>query len=378
MRIGIIGGGPAGLFAALLAREQLGAEVDVYERNPEAVTYGFGVEIAGGGLAAIDATHGAFATAFRAAARASTDRLLVHRGVPVMIDGGQGLAIARSGLLGLLAKFCREAGVRLHFNSRADAASLGDRDLVIGADGVNSAVRDGASGFGTTRRMLTNRLAWYGTHRIFAQPSIYFKAGPAGCFWAVGYAYSQEMSTFVVECDADTWVAAGLDRLDDTDRRLLAERLFREELEGLPLIDNRSHWHALPVVRNAAWHVGKTVLIGDALHSAHPTIGSGSRIAMEDAIALIAALAGSSTIAGALTAFRTAREPAKNKLVHAAERSIDWYETIAPRLAEFDASTLAIDFLLRTGRVDEARLRRDHPGFIARHADAWHRYTTRG
>ena len=378
MRIGIIGGGPAGLFAALLARERIGAEVELHERDSEGVSYGFGVEIAGRGLDSIAAAHPLFSAAFRAAARPSADRLFVHRGEAVLIDGGHGLAIARADLLRLLAGLCREAGVRLHFDSPVTADALQHCDLVIGADGVNSVVRDALAAFGTTRRMLTNRLAWYGTARLFDRPSIFFKAvGEGAWFWAVGYAYSNSRSTFVVECNARSWARSGLDRLAPEDRRLLAERLFRDELQGHALIENRSRWGVLPVIRNAAWHVGRTVLIGDALHSAHPTIGSGTRIAMEDAIALVDALASCESLDSALARFRVVREPAKTKLVHAADCSIAWYETLAPRLEAFDAPTLAIDYLLRTGRLDEARLWRDHPLFMARHADDWQRFIAR-
>jgi 2-polyprenyl-6-methoxyphenol hydroxylase-like FAD-dependent oxidoreductase len=163
-----------------------------------------------------------------------------------------------------------------------------------------------------------------------------------------------------------------MDRMDDDARRALAEDVFAEELAGCALISNKSRWSQLPVVRNRAWSVGHRVLVGDALHSAHPTIGSGTRIAMEDAIALADAIArGEHNIPAALAEFRRTREPAKAKLVAAAERSFLWYESFGARVETLAPVPFAFDFLMRTGRVTEQRLREHYPAFMARYAARW-------
>jgi 2-polyprenyl-6-methoxyphenol hydroxylase-like FAD-dependent oxidoreductase len=303
----------------------------------------------------------------------SRHRIISHRGEKLFIEGGgYGAAIGRLQLLNILQDCCEESGIEVRYDTRIEAGERLSADLVVGADGVNSATRHALEAeFGTTSYLLSNKLAWYGTTQHFPYPILSFKTTERGHFWAAAYAYTERMGTFVAECDAETWVRSGFAGMDDAERQRITEEIFAEELGGKPLISNKSLWHSLPVTRNRNWHVGRTVLIGDALHSAHPTIGSGTRIAMEDSIALVEALTAHADVEQALDKFERDREPAKQKLVVAAEKSFTWYERIAPRLETLEPATLVFDFMMRTGRIDEARLIAEYPTFMAKYAKEW-------
>lgn len=373
LKIVVNGGGPAGLYFALLARRRLGANVTVYERNPKGATYGFGIVLADRGLNRLrDADEESYRLLMDACF-VSRHRVLYHKGEKIFIDGGgYGGAIARLRLLEILEDCCVRAGVEIVHDTRIEDLPDLQADFIVGADGVNSATRAACDeAFGTTSHALTNKLAWYGTETLFPYPILSFRKTELGQFWAVGYAYTETMSTFVAECDAQTWEKS-LAHLSDDERTALAETIFAEELEGRSLISNKSVWSSLPVTRVREWSAGHTVLIGDALHSAHPSIGSGTRIAMEDSIALYQALDQSDgDIDAALALFRKLREPTKAKLVEAAEASIDWYERIADRLDGLAPSELVFDYMMRTGRVDEERLRDEFPIFMEQYAADW-------
>lgn len=376
MKIVVNGGGPSGLYFALLASRRLGAQVTVHEQNPKGATYGFGIVLADRGLNRLrDADEESYHL-MMAASYVSRHRVIQHKGEKVFIDGrSYGGAIARLRLLEILEDCCERAGVTIHYESRIDDPSAIEADLVVGADGVNSATRAAQdAAFGTSSHLLSNKLAWYGTEALFPYPILSFRKTDLGQFWAVGYAYTESMSTFVAECDQTTWQQS-LVHLNDDQRTAVAEDIFAEELQGRKLISNRSLWHSLPVTRVSAWSVGNTVLIGDALHSAHPSIGSGTRIAMEDAIALCQSLeASGGDVANGLRRFRENREPTKDKLVHAAEASIAWYEEIAERIDRLSPQQLVFDYMTRTGRVDEDRLRQEFPIFMEKYQTDWHSF----
>jgi 2-polyprenyl-6-methoxyphenol hydroxylase-like FAD-dependent oxidoreductase len=234
---------------------------------------------------------------------------------------------------------------------------------------VNSVVR-GRPGldFGTTSFLLTNRVAWYGTRRHIPYPLLVFRSIPEGHFVAAAYPYSEKLSTFVAECDAETWVRSGMSEMTEEERQAFTEGVFASELQDELLLSNKSMWRCLPVVRNRNWSSGNHVLLGDALHSAHPTIGSGTRIAMEDSIALAEAFhAHFDDVPRMLAAFRAAREPAKEKFLRATEKSFLWYEHFPEKMDTLAPVDFVFDFMMRTGRITDERLAAEFPEFLKRY-----------
>jgi len=258
-------------------------------------------------------------------------------------------------------------GVDIRYERKVtDPRAWDGADLVIAADGINSTVRGlNEATFGPEIEMLSNRFAWYGTARAFDTLTLTFRHNADGCFVAHHYRYAPERSTFIVECDAATFARAGLAEMDDAASRAYCERVFAPDLDGGPLLSNRSIWRRFPLLTNTNWHAGNTVLIGDALRSAHFSIGSGTRLAMEDAIALAGALADEGfDVARGLAAFETRRRPIVDKLTAAAHASARWYERMAETmtLSPYD---FAYSYMTRTGRVGTSRLRQIAPRFMA-------------
>jgi 2-polyprenyl-6-methoxyphenol hydroxylase-like FAD-dependent oxidoreductase len=376
MKFVVIGAGPAGLYFALLARKRFpDAAVQVYEQNPCNATYGFGIVLAESGLSRLRRADPDSYEAIMGASFISRNRIISHPDESFFVEGGgYGGAIPRLRLLEILAAACEAAKISITYNRRVeDLREFNDADLIVGADGVNSVVRTCMEReFGTTSYNLTNRVAWYGTRAHFPYPILAFKRDGTGHFVAAGYAYTEHMSTFVPECDAATWEGAGLNTMSEEDLRAHTERVFANELQGHRLISNNSSWRPLPVVRNREWSSGNCVLIGDALHSAHPTIGSGTRIAMEDSIALIDAIMRCpADIPRALTEFRRVREPQKDKLVSASEKSFRWYEEFGSKVETLSPIEFLFDFFMRTGRISYERLLAQYPIFMQKYGPRW-------
>jgi 2-polyprenyl-6-methoxyphenol hydroxylase-like FAD-dependent oxidoreductase len=372
MKIRIVGAGPSGLYLSLLIKKHFAAaDVCVLEQNPRGVSYGFGIVLAERGLKKFRQAHAASYEALMRASFISRNRVISHPEESIFIEGGgYGAAISRLRLLEILENCCEREGIGLEFKARVDnPEDLNDADLVVGADGVNSRVRQNrALEFGTKTYYLSNRIAWFGTTRHFPYPMLCFKRYDRGHFMMAAYAYSEQMSTFVAECDAATYQRSGLESMSEDEQREFTEAVFGDELQGHSLISNKSAYRRLPVVRNREWHVGNRVLIGDALHSAHPSIGSGTRIAMEDSIALAEALARHpGDVNAGLVEFRRSREGAKSQWLLASEKSFNWYENFGRKVDELNAVDFVFDFLMRTGRIDTERLIDDYPLFMERY-----------
>ena len=369
MRIAIAGAGPAGLhLAALLRARRPEARIRVVEQAPEGATFGFGVVFSDRALDFLRADDPLTHAALSARLESWQDITLRHPEGEVVVDGIGFAAIARLDLLSLLLARCRALGVEPEFGrTLRGPEDLGEADLIVAADGVNSALRRArAAEFGTKIRELTNRFAWWGTTRRFGTLTQTFRRTEHGAFNAHNYRYAPGMSTFIVETDATTFARAGLDRMNPEETRAFLERIFAPELDGHPLVSNRSVWRRFPQVRNARWWHGNMVLIGDALRTAHFSIGSGTRLAMEDAIALARALdAHWGDVPAALAAFEAARRPVVETFLAAADASGAWYERFAEHM-RLPPLEFAFSYIRRSGRVDLERLARVSPRFVAR------------
>ena len=369
MRVIVAGGGPAGLvFAARLKRRRPGADVRLYEQNPVGATFGFGVVFSDQALDFLARDDAETHALILPHLETWNDIAVDHAGETIVVDGVGFSAIGRLDLLDLLMRRAKAAGVGLHFATPVPPDA--EADLLVGADGVNSAIRGARqAGFGTSVRHFANRFAWYGTTKPFPRLTQSFRRHGDAAFNAHHYRYAPAMSTFIVETDPASWDGGGLAAMDDEARRTLCERVFADVLDGHPLIANRSTWRRFPRIANERWWHGNAVLIGDALHTAHFSIGSGTRLAVEDAIALDQALAlHGDDVAAALPAFEAARRPAVERLVAAADASAAWYEGFAQAMA-LPPWAFAMDYVTRTGRVPDERLRRMAPRFMA----AWER-----
>ena len=367
MRIAILGAGPAGLYLAyLLKRRRPSAEVRVVEQNPAKATFGFGVVFSDRALEFLrDDDPDTYAT-ITPQMESWSDMTLVHRNERVTIDGIGFAAIGRLKLLQLLQERARSVGVDLTFDRTARSLDeFAGADLIVGADGVNSLLRNSfAAEFGASVTPMNNRFAWFGTTRAFDTLTQTFRHTPIGDFNAHHYRYAPGRSTFIVETDEESFGRAGFERMEEGDSRALCEKIFADALGGARLISNNSIWRRFPQVWNERWHHGKHVLIGDALHTAHFSIGSGTRLAMEDAIALERALHDSGDdIAAALPAFEAARRPIVEKIVNGAMASAAWYENFAGYM-ELAPLDFAMSYISRSGRVDLERLRKLSPKFV--------------
>jgi 2-polyprenyl-6-methoxyphenol hydroxylase-like FAD-dependent oxidoreductase len=363
MKILVAGAGPAGLYFSYLAKRQRPDwQIRVVEQNPRDATFGFGVVFSDKALEFLRADDPATYDLITPQMESWTDLTVVHRGTPVVIDGIGFAAIGRLKLLGLLQQQSASVGIQPEFQrALASAGELKGYDLVVAADGANSFARRSAD-FGTRITHCTNKFAWYGTRRPYRTLTQTFVRNDEGSFNAHHYRHSPGMSTFVAECDAATWERAGFARMDEASTLRHLEGVFKEVLEGEPLLSNKSIWRNFPNLRNARWSAGNIVLIGDALRTAHFSIGSGTRLAMEDAIALNKALMEHDEVQAALTAFEAARRPIVEKLVAAADASGAWYDGF-PEHMKLSPRDFAWSYIQRSGRIAPDRLARTSPRF---------------
>jgi len=367
MKIVVIGAGPAGLtFASAIRRMQPDASVRVIEQNPQGATFGFGVVFSDRALDFLKSDDPALHATLIPHLESWQDLRLVHKGETVTIDGVGFSAIARLTLLDILSTEAAASGADIGWGQRIDdIAQAGDADLIVGADGVNSLVRQSdPQGFGASVSHLSNRFAWYGVEMAFETLTQTFLAGPAGPMTAHHYRYRPDMSTFIVELNEAVWQRSGLAGMSEADQRAWCADAFRDTLCGRPLIGNRSLWRQFPVVHNERFFAGNRVLLGDALHTAHFSIGSGTRLAMEDALSLARSIAAhGADISAGLQAFEDERRPLLDKLVGAARASAAWYERFGDTMA-LGPRDLALSYIQRSGRIDPARLKAMAPRFM--------------
>jgi 2-polyprenyl-6-methoxyphenol hydroxylase-like FAD-dependent oxidoreductase len=368
--IEVIGGGPAGLYFALLMKRRMGGglRVRVSEQNPRDATFGFGVVFSDRALEFLREGDAETYALLHRNMQTWDDLGIAHCGETVAIDGNGFSAIGRLALLELLYRECEAAGVELRFETRVeDLDAAAEADLLVGADGVNSSVRlHWADAFRPDLSYLSNKFVWYGTTQPFERLTLTFKQSGDGAFVAHHYRYRPDMSTFIVECDSETWGRAGFETMSDGESRSYCEEVFVEELGGHSLVSNKSIWRNFPVLEVRNWYRDNVVLLGDALRTVHFSIGSGTRLAMEDALALANAFAAENmNVTRGLERFFAERRPAVDKILSGALASARWYERFAERM-NLSPTAFAYDYMTRSGRMDDARLREIAPRFYRR------------
>src|SRR5256714_5084536 len=367
MKIKIVGGGPAGMYFAILMKKANAAhDITISERNGPNDTFGWGVVFSGRTLAnlhaADESSHAAITRDFQAWDNVD----VIHRSEKISIHGNSFSGIARIRLLKILQARCEQLRVRIHFrNEVGDIEALKrESDLMIGADGVNSTVRQGyADHFHPNLSARPNKYIWYGTNQLFHGLTLTFRENDAGVFAAHSYKFNQTMSTFIIECDQQTWSRAGFSEMSDEDTREYLKKVFAQDLHGHELLSNNSKWVNFVLVKNANWQFENVVLLGDALHTALFSIGSGTKLAMEDAIALKQCFDRASSVSAALTHFEEVRKPVIEDYQAAAYESMLWFEN-ARSYMHLMPIELAYSLMTRSGRVDEEDLQKRDPKFI--------------
>jgi anthraniloyl-CoA monooxygenase len=378
VKVAIAGGGPGGLyFAALMKQLDPAHDITVWERNAPDDTFGFGVVFSDETLGGIENADLGFAEAMARRFARWTDIDIHFRGQTHTV-GGQGFAaMSRRELLDLLRERCRALGVVVHFSTPApEVESLrASHDLVVGADGVNSPTR--AAYADVFRPALDRRLSkymWLGTDRVFEAFQFFIKETEWGTMQVHGYPYSESGSTFIVEMHEDVWRRAGFDATDGTafppgtsDERAIARigEIFAGELAGHRLFANNSKWLNFVTVRNERWHHANVVLLGDAAHTAHFSIGSGTKLAMEDGLALAACLHEHPDVESALTAYEAERRPVVESTQRAAQASLEWFENIGMYVHQ-EPTQFCFNLLTRSRRITYENLRTRDPEFADR------------
>ncbi|BCW47501.1 bifunctional salicylyl-CoA 5-hydroxylase/oxidoreductase [Arthrobacter sp. StoSoilB5] len=375
MKIAIVGGGPGGLyFAALMKQLDPSHDITLWERNAASDTFGFGVVFS-------DETLGGIGNADPVVAEYMSRRFArwsdidIHFRDQMITVGGQGFAaMSRKELLELLQRRCIELGVDVRFSTMAPPVEELEAgyDLVLAADGVNSQIRAKyADAFGPDLDPRTNKFMWLGTDQVFEAFKFFVKETEFGVMQIHGYPYSDEGSTFIVEMHQDVWHAAGFDETANevfppgvSDEKAIAKirEIFAEELDGYEVLSNNSKWINFTTVRNQSWRKGNVVLLGDAAHTAHFSIGSGTKLAMEDSLALAACLHEHPDVDSALAAYEAERRPVVASTQRAAQASLEWFERIG-QYKDQDPTQFAFNLLTRSRRITQENLRLRDPEF---------------
>lgn len=368
MKAGILGAGPAGLYAAILIKRNFSnVEIKILDQGPADATWGFGVVFSESALEFLRKDDPETADLIEPHMETWADIRVSHKNETIAIDGFGFSAIGRLDMLLLLQKRAAAFDVYPTYNTQVrDLSIFDDCEIVIGADGLNSVVRaEAPQKYGETIIFTGNRFCWYGTNRSFKTLTQTFIETDYGFFNAHHYRFAPNRSTFIVECEEMAFQRAGFSSMSELEYRAICESIFACALDGARLIDNKSIWRQFPVMSNRRWFYRNRVLVGDALHTAHYSIGSGTRLAMEDVIALVTALRETDfNLSNALPMYQAERQPILEKLVNAASSSAHWYERFGEHMS-LTPWEFALSYITRAGRLTREKIRMTSPKFAA-------------
>jgi anthraniloyl-CoA monooxygenase len=368
MRITIIGGGPAGLYFAILMKKLDAAhEITIIERDGPDDTFGWGIIFSDQTFSYLkDSDQESFDDITNSCE--IWDNLdVVHKGQKVSVRGNRFSGIGRLRFLNILQKRATELGVEIRFQTNiADVNELEPCDLLIGADGANSLVRRAFSdSFEPVLDWRKNKYIWLGTHKLFHGLTLTFRENDAGLFIAHSYKFNKTTSTFIVECGEQTWMNAGLDQKSGEQTCDYLAEVFGDDLEGHPLMSNNFvQWLNFLLVKNRRWSHNNVALVGDALHTAHFSIGSGTKLALEDSIALAKCFRADRVVKDALAEFERVRKPVVDQYQQAANASLLLFENAKDEM-HLDPILLAYKLMTRSKRIDYEKLKKRDPDFIA-------------
>ena len=383
MRVAIVGGGPGGLFfATLLRRADPSAEATVFERNRPDDAFGFGVVFSDRTLDGIHRADPMLRQALSSSGRHWDDIEIRVKGERIRCGGNGMAAVARRTLLALMQARAHAAGADLRFSSQVTLDDLADYDLVVAADGTGSKIRRQLEpDLGVSVDTAAAKFIWFGTDYLFDGLTFVHERGPHGVFAVHGYPISPDTSTFIVETDEHSWHRAGLDEFDvtqppgasDMRSKRYLEELFADQIEGHRLLVNNSRWASFQTRRTRRWRTltpQPVALLGDAVHTAHFSVGSGTKMAMEDAVELSQALTDHpGDLKAALDAYEQAAQPPVQKIQNSARPSLAWWEHFGDYYEAFEPWQFAYHFLSRS--ITDARLARRAPDFVDASHRAW-------
>jgi anthraniloyl-CoA monooxygenase len=375
MKITIVGGGPSGLYFAILMKKlDRENEITLIERDGPDDTFGWGIVFSDQTFSYLqDNDYESYQSITRACQ--TWDNVdVVHKNQKVTVRGNKFSGVARLAFLNILHRRCLDLGVDIRFHTNVnDVSELGGYDLLIGADGANSLVRKTFSDyFQPSIDVRKNKYIWLGTNQLFHGLTLTFRESEAGVFIAHSYKFNETTSTFIVECSEATWQKAGMGKKSGEETCAYLAEVFERDLGGHALLSNNFvRWLNFPLVKNRQWHHRNVALLGDALHTAHFSIGSGTKLALEDSIALASCFGSRGGIEATLTEFQRVRKPVIDKYQKAAYSSLLLFENAGDEM-HLDPMPFAYKMMTRSKKIDYEKLRKRDPEFIAAYDD-WRR-----